>query len=91
MMSWLLDPWKILGFSAQGLFFSRFLVQWIASERAGRSYVPISFWYLSMGGGLLLFLYALHIKDPVFILGQSMGLLVYIRNLMLVRKQRAGT
>lgn len=91
MMSWLLDPWKILGFSAQGLFFSRFLVQWIASERAGRSYVPIAFWYLSMGGGLLLFLYALHIKDPVFILGQSMGLLVYIRNLMLVRKQRAGT
>jgi lipid-A-disaccharide synthase-like uncharacterized protein len=90
-MSWLLDSWKILGFSAQGLFFSRFLVQWIASERAGRSYVPISFWYLSMGGGLLLFLYALHIKDPVFILGQSMGLLVYIRNLMLVRKQRAGT
>jgi lipid-A-disaccharide synthase-like uncharacterized protein len=91
MMSWLLDPWKILGFSAQGLFFSRFLVQWIASERAGRSYVPIAFWYLSMGGGLLLLLYALHIKDPVFILGQSMGLLVYVRNLMLVRKQRAGT
>lgn len=85
---WLYDPWKILGFSAQGLFFSRFLVQWIASERAGRSFVPTSFWYLSMAGGALLFLYAVHIKDPVFILGQSMGLIVYVRNLMLVKKQR---
>jgi lipid-A-disaccharide synthase-like uncharacterized protein len=88
MMTQWLDPWKVLGFSAQGLFFSRFLVQWIASERAGRSFVPTSFWYLSLGGGLLLFFYALHIKDPVFIAGQGAGLVVYIRNLMLVKKTR---
>jgi lipid-A-disaccharide synthase-like uncharacterized protein len=87
---WLFDPWKILGFSAQGLFFSRFMVQWIASERAGHSYVPLAFWYLSLGGGALLFLYAVHIKDPVFILGQSCGLLIYLRNLMLVKRPRAA-
>jgi lipid-A-disaccharide synthase-like uncharacterized protein len=85
---WLLDPWKILGFSAQGLFFSRFLVQWIASERAGHSYIPNAFWYLSLFGGALLTVYALHIQDPVFILGQSCGLVVYLRNLMLIRKPR---
>lgn len=87
---WLLDPWKVLGFSAQGLFFSRFLVQWIASERAGYSYVPVVFWYLSLAGGALLFLYAVHIKDPVFILGQSCGVVIYLRNLMLLRRPNAA-
>jgi lipid-A-disaccharide synthase-like uncharacterized protein len=80
--------WLLLGFSAQGLFAARFIVQWIASERAGRSVVPIGFWYLSLGGGLLLFTYALWRKDPVFILGQSCGLFVYSRNLYLIHKER---
>ncbi|MFH0810338.1 MAG: lipid-A-disaccharide synthase N-terminal domain-containing protein [Pseudomonadota bacterium] len=84
---WLPDPWKILGFSAQGLFMSRFLIQWIASERAGHSHVPRSFWYFSLAGGLLLFIYAVHIWDPVFVLGQGCGLLVYARNLMLPGKK----
>jgi len=82
-----IDGWMVLGFCAQGLFFTRFLVQWIASERKGRSYVPIAFWYFSLGGGALLLLYAIHIEDPVFILGQGTGLIVYLRNLMLIRRE----
>lgn len=82
------DTWVALGFVAQALFTGRFLVQWVASERAGRSVVPLSFWFFSMGGGFLLLLYALHRHDPVFIAGQAMGLFVYIRNLMLIRKDR---
>ena len=82
--------WLALGFSAQAVFASRFLVQWIASERAGRSIVPTAFWFLSMGGGLLLLTYAIYRKDPVFILGQASGLFIYSRNLILVfREKRA--
>jgi lipid-A-disaccharide synthase-like uncharacterized protein len=88
MAHWLYDPWKLLGFVAQGFFFSRFLIQWIASERAGYSYVPVVFWYISLGGGVLLLLYAIHIQDPVFIVGQFSGLAVYIRNVMLARRPR---
>lgn len=73
--------WLAIGFVGQGFFFSRFLVQWIASERAGRSIIPMAFWYLSLGGGLTLFAYALHLGDPVFILGQSCGAVIYLRNL----------
>ncbi len=73
--------WYALGFFGQALFFSRFLVQWLASERAGRSIIPLSFWYLSLGGGLTLFAYAIHIGDPVFIIGQSTGTFIYLRNL----------
>ena len=86
-IQWLYDPWKILGFGAQGLFFSRFLIQWLASEKAGYSYVPPAFWYFSLAGGLALCIYAVHIKDPVFIVGQFCGLAVYLRNLMLLRKR----
>lgn len=81
-----IDGWLILGLVAQTAFFARFLVQWIVSERAGRSVVPIEFWYLSLVGGLLLLTYAVHRADPVFILGQSVGLVVYSRNLWLISR-----
>jgi lipid-A-disaccharide synthase-like uncharacterized protein len=81
--------WLALGFIAQGLFSARFLVQWIASERAGRSVVPLSFWFLSVAGGVSLLAYAIWRKDPVFILGQGGGLAVYSRNLYLIYRERS--
>jgi lipid-A-disaccharide synthase-like uncharacterized protein len=84
-----INPWIVLGFVAQGLFTMRFLVQWIASEREKRSVVPVAFWYLSVAGGGLLLVYAIYRKDPVFILGQATGLVVYVRNLMLRGAARA--
>jgi lipid-A-disaccharide synthase-like uncharacterized protein len=83
-----LDWWVVLGFVAQGLFTARFLVQWLASERAGRSVVPLAFWLFSIGGGLLLLLYALYRRDPVFIAGQAFGVFVYLRNLYFVQRER---
>ena len=86
----LAQPMGMLGLLGQALFFSRFLVQWIASEKNGRSVVPLSFWYLSIGGGGLLLVYALWRKDPVIVLGQAVGLFVYVRNLMLIHRRRAA-
>ena len=83
-----LDAWIILGFVAQALFTMRFLVQWLASERAGRSVVPMAFWVFSIGGGILLFVYALYRRDPVFILGQGLGVFIYLRNLYFVLRER---
>ena len=83
-----LDWWVILGLIAQGLFTMRFLVQWIASERAGRSVIPRAFWWFSIAGGLFLLFYALYRKDPVFILGQAFGVFVYLRNLYFVLHER---
>jgi lipid-A-disaccharide synthase-like uncharacterized protein len=81
--------WLGVGFLGQALFSARFLVQWIASEKQKQSVVPVYFWYFSVGGGLTLLLYAVHRHDPVFILGQGAGLLVYMRNLYFIhRKQR---
>jgi lipid-A-disaccharide synthase-like uncharacterized protein len=81
--------WLTFGFAAQGLFFGRFLVQWLASERAGKSYIPLSFWYLSIAGSLMLLSYAFfHLHDPVIVVGQSTGVIIYVRNLLLIRKQR---
>jgi lipid-A-disaccharide synthase-like uncharacterized protein len=80
--------WLVLGFFAQALFTTRFLVQWIASEKQKQSVVPIYFWYISLAGGFLLLTYAIHIKDPVFIAGQSAGVFIYVRNLMLIYKQK---
>ena len=85
------DWWIALGFVAQGLFSMRFLVQWIASERAGRSVVPTAFWIFSIGGGVLLFAYALYRRDPVFIAGQGLGLFIYVRNLYFVMRERDQT
>lgn len=80
--------WLILGLIAQGLFSARFLVQWIASERARKSVMPVVFWHLSIAGSVLLLAYAIYRKDPVFILGQSAGLIVYIRNLYLIWREK---
>lgn len=80
--------WIALGLTGQALFSARFLVQWIASERARRSHVPVAFWYLSIAGGLTLLGYAIYRADPVFILGQSTGVFIYARNLYLIRLGR---
>ncbi|MEA2871326.1 MAG: hypothetical protein QOH67_1302 [Hyphomicrobiales bacterium] len=82
------DWWIALGFLAQALFSMRFLVQWIASERAGRSIIPTAFWIFSIGGGVLLFIYSLYRRDPVFIAGQGLGLFIYVRNLYFVLRER---
>lgn len=83
--------WIAVGFAGQALFSARFIVQWLASERAGRSIVPQAFWYFSLGGSLILLAYALHRADPVFIAGQSAGLAIYLRNIHLVAvERRAG-
>jgi lipid-A-disaccharide synthase-like uncharacterized protein len=76
--------WLTIGFLGQGIFFMRWVLQWLASERSAESRVPIGFWYMSLIGGLITLTYALHRKDPVFIAGQSVGTLVYLRNLMLI-------
>ena len=76
-----LDWWVALGFVAQLMFTARFLVQWIESEKQNRMVIPIAFWFFSIGGGILLLVYALHRRDPVFIAGQAFGVFVYARNL----------
>jgi lipid-A-disaccharide synthase-like uncharacterized protein len=89
-VSWFTWPrfWLVLGFVAQGAFFMRFVVQWIASERKKRSVVPVAFWYFSVVGGVLLLAYSIYRKDPVFIVGQATGLFIYARNLMLIYRRR---
>ena len=83
-----LDWWVLLGFVAQAFFTMRFPVQWLASEKAGKSVIPLAFWWFSIGGGLLLLVYALYRRDPVFILGQGFGVFVYLRNLQFVLRAR---
>jgi len=78
----------IIGFSGQGLFAMRFIMQWLKSETVGRSVIPLAFWYFSIFGGAILLLYALWRRDPVIICGQGVGLLIYIRNLYLIYKER---
>ncbi len=78
--------WLGIGFLGQGLFFGRWVVQWIASEKKAESQVPIAFWYMSLIGGLITLAYAIYREDPVFIAGQSIGSIVYIRNLMLISR-----
>lgn len=80
--------WLMVGLMGQALFSVRFLLQWISSEKVGRSVIPVTFWYFSTAGGMVLLLYALRVQDPVFILGQSSGLVVYLRNLWLIHKLR---
>ncbi|MBV6657294.1 MAG: lipid-A-disaccharide synthase N-terminal domain-containing protein [Devosiaceae bacterium] len=82
------DLWVIWGLVAQSMFMMRFVVQWIASERARRSIVPIAFWFFSLAGGTLLLTYAIVRQDPVFIAGQGLGLLIYCRNLWLIFAER---
>jgi len=83
--------WLILGFLGQALFSMRFLIQWIYSEKNKKSIIPIAFWYFSLAGGVTLLSYALLRQDPVFIAGQGLGLFVYIRNLMFIRKESKTT
>ena len=83
--------WLVLGFGGQALFASRFLVQWLVSERRKKSHIPIAFWYLSIAGGLISLIYAINLGDPPFIFGQSAGVLVYTRNLMLLKRNGAAT
>jgi lipid-A-disaccharide synthase-like uncharacterized protein len=85
-MQW--DLWVVFGLAGQMLFGSRFIVQWISSERKKESHIPVVFWYLSLCGGIVTAIYAIHRRDPVFIVGQSAGLIVYIRNLMLIYRNR---
>lgn len=80
--------WLVIGFIGQGLFSARFIIQWFKSEREKKSVFPIAFWYFSIGGGVTLLAYAIHKEDPVFIVGQLSGLLIYFRNLYFVVYER---
>ena len=82
------DLWLLIGIGGQLLFTARFLVQWIASERAGKSVVPLAFWLFSIGGGLITLVYGIHRREPVIIMGQSLSIFIYVRNLMLIFKDR---
>lgn len=83
-----IDPWIVIGFIGQALFSLRFILQWLSSEKVKRSVIPLAFWYFSLGGGAVLFAYALHRHDPVFAVGQGSGLFIYLRNLYLVYQER---
>ena len=80
--------WISIGFLGQALFSARFIIQWLASERSRQSVVPLAFWWFSLAGGATLLSYALWRGDPVFVLGQGLGLVVYLRNLVLIRRHR---
>lgn len=80
--------WIMIGLTGQAMFSMRFIVQWITSERARRSVVPVAFWWLSLAGGVVLLSYALYRQDPVFVLGQSAGLAIYVRNLWLIHAEK---
>jgi lipid-A-disaccharide synthase-like uncharacterized protein len=83
-------PLMLFGFAGQALFSARFIVQWLASEARKQSVIPLAFWYFSLAGGLFLLIYAILRHDPVFILGQAAGLVVYVRNLVLIFRERAA-
>ena len=84
------NQWLIIGFIGQALFGARFIIQWVVSEKKEESTIPLAFWYCSIGGAMILLAYAIHKQDPVFIVGQSLGTIIYIRNLVLIdRKKKA--
>jgi lipid-A-disaccharide synthase-like uncharacterized protein len=83
--------WLAIGFLGQSLFSARFIVQWLVSEKRRKSVTPVAFWYFSLAGGIILLAYAIHRHDKVFIAGQAAGLLVYVRNLMLLTRPRADS
>ena len=80
--------WLVVGFLGQALFSMRFILQWVQSEREKRSVIPIAFWYFSLAGSVVLLAYAIHRADPVFILGQGAGIVIYLRNLYLISRER---
>lgn len=83
--------WILVGFAGQALFSARFIIQWLASERARRSVVPKAFWYFSLAGSAVLLAYAIHRADPVFIVGQGAGLFIYLRNLYLIQVEHRAS
>ena len=93
-MTWFLawfasmDMWKVLGLVGQAIFGSRFIIQWLVSEKEGRSVIPISFWYISVIGAAITLVYAIHIEEPVFMLPQLAALLIYARNLHFVQREK---
>lgn len=80
--------WVIVGLVGQVCFFMRFLIQWVASEKRKESIIPVAFWYFSIGGSVILLSYSIYKQDPVFILGQSVGSLIYVRNLILISRKK---
>ena len=82
------NQWLIIGFVGQALFGARFIIQWVVSEKKGESTIPLAFWYCSIGGAVVLLSYAIYKQDPVFIVGQSLGSIVYVRNLILIDRKR---
>lgn len=80
--------WLSIGLLGQALFFGRFVIQWLASEKEGRSIMPLSFWYFSLGGSIFLLAYSIYRVDPIFILGFSLNMLIYLRNLSLIKKEK---
>jgi lipid-A-disaccharide synthase-like uncharacterized protein len=84
------NVWLAIGFLGQSLFSARFIVQWLVGEKRRKSVTPVAFWYFSLAGGVILLSYAIHRRDTVFIVGQVTGLLVYVRNLMLIVRARRG-
>lgn len=82
------SSWVAIGLAGQFFFTMRFVVQWIATEKKKKSVIPVSFWYFSILGSIILFCYSVYRQDPVFILGQAFGITVYLRNLHFVRKEK---
>ncbi|MCE3046131.1 MULTISPECIES: lipid-A-disaccharide synthase N-terminal domain-containing protein [Legionella] len=82
--------WLCVGLVGQGIFSARFFIQWLISEKEKRSVIPVAFWYLSLLGGITLLMYSIYKKDPVFILGQSTGVFIYLRNLYLIQRERVA-
>ncbi|MCP0914329.1 MULTISPECIES: lipid-A-disaccharide synthase N-terminal domain-containing protein [Legionella] len=82
--------WLAVGLLGQAIFSARFIVQWLVSEKEKRSVIPVAFWYLSLLGGITLLLYSIYKRDPVFILGQSTGVFIYTRNLLLIQRERVA-
>ncbi|MES2528812.1 MAG: lipid-A-disaccharide synthase N-terminal domain-containing protein [Bdellovibrionota bacterium] len=85
------NPWVIIGFLGQILFFGRFVVQWIASEKQKQSVIPVAFWYFSLAGGILILIYSISIGDIVFTAGSSLNLIIYLRNLVLINKAKVAS
>jgi len=84
------DLWLVFGLLAQLVFTARFLVQWLASEKAGRSVVPMAFWFLSIAGGTMTLIYGIQRREPVIIIGQALSIFIYIRNVMLIFKNKSS-
>lgn len=80
--------WLAVGLLGQAMFSARFIVQWLSSEKVKKSVIPTAFWYFSLAGGATLLAYAIHRRDPVFMLGQGAGLIIYLRNLQFLRRDR---